>query len=545
MKSPGFWLCAAVFVLALALALYPLVSSTLAERYQSTALADYSQRVESLDDGSLALVRSRAEAYNQRLLERDAASERAGSGLLLNEPLEGYAQELNLQGDGVMGFIRIPTLDLVLPVYHGVEGAELEKGVGHMPGSSLPVGGKGTHAVLAAHSGIASQRMFSDLDKLQEGDWFCLEVLGEDLTYQVDNIRIVEPDDVTGLDPLPDLDMVTLVTCTPYGVNTHRLLVRGRRAVMPVQEEQEQTETAAGSAGSTWREQYLFGLNLGLCLLLALVVLPLLLRQIVRQFPARRKKRRKRTILWIWLLLLFLAGLLFALWPRIVGTSLNRRAHAAVSDFYDLSGQSGESMRLTQASPAQEPDPPSQRYPRLRAAMEQYNRNLLESGQSGLCDAWSYQQPSFDLASYGVEEEAAGVLTIPALDLEMPIYLGASEENMAKGAVHLSQTSLPLGGESTNCVIAGHRGWYSAPYFRYLDKLQIGDEVRVTNLWESLTYRVSEVKIIDPGDIGQILIQPGRDLVTLVTCHPYASGGKYRYLVFCERVLPEGPAVSE
>ena len=125
----------------------------------------------------------------------------------------------------------------------------------------------------------------------------------------------------------------------------------------------------------------------------------------------------------------------------------------------------------------------------------------------------------------------------------MPIYLGATYDHMAKGAAHLSQTSLPIGGENTNCVIAGHRGWQGAPYFLYLDKIIVGDEVTITNLWETLNYTVCEIRVIEPNDIDAVLIQPGRDMLTLVTCHPYASGGRYRLVVYAERVENE-PASS-
>lgn len=117
----------------------------------------------------------------------------------------------------------------------------------------------------------------------------------------------------------------------------------------------------------------------------------------------------------------------------------------------------------------------------------------------------------------------------------MPVYLGASYENMAAGAAHLSQTSLPTGGENTNCVNAGHRGWNGADYFRHLDLLNEGDAVQLVTVWDTLDYTVSEIKVIEPYDVEQILIQEGRELLTLLTCHPYASGGRYRYLVFCER----------
>lgn len=171
--------------------------------------------------------------------------------------------------------------------------------------------------------------------------------------------------------------------------------------------------------------------------------------------------------------------------------------------------------------------------------MTSYNEAIFAQGQSGLSCKLDYQQPSFRLADYGLKEEVFGFLTIPAMELEMPIYLGATDQHMADGAAHLSQTSLPIGGNNTNCVIAGHRGYGGASYFRYIDQLQIGDTVTVTNLWEQLTYRVAEIKIIYPYEVDQILIQPGRELLTLLTCHPYASGGKQRYLVICERVYQE------
>lgn len=166
-------------------------------------------------------------------------------------------------------------------------------------------------------------------------------------------------------------------------------------------------------------------------------------------------------------------------------------------------------------------------------AMVAYNETIWEQKQSGLSDPWAYQQSSFALEEYGLEGEAFGVLTIPALDLAMPLYLGASEEHMAAGAAHLTQTSLPIGGINTNCVIAGHCGWRGATYFRHLTDLQPGDKVYVLNLWETLTYTVTETRVIDPDDITEILIRPGKDMLTLFTC--YGRSGSRRFTVFCER----------
>ena len=175
-------------------------------------------------------------------------------------------------------------------------------------------------------------------------------------------------------------------------------------------------------------------------------------------------------------------------------------------------------------------------YSRLFEEMQYYNKCLYSSGQSELNSKSAYEVSQFTLTNYGVPDETFGIITIPKMDVKMPLYLGASDANMANGAAVLSQTSIPIGGNNTNAVIAGHRGYGGYSYFRYIELLEEGDEVTITNLWKTMTYRVCEIRIVTPDDVDTILIQPGRDLITLLTCHPYASGGKYRYLVFCERV---------
>ena len=147
------------------------------------------------------------------------------------------------------------------------------------------------------------------------------------------------------------------------------------------------------------------------------------------------------------------------------------------------------------------------------------------------------EEPAVDLAAYGIEDEIIGVLEISAMELTMPVYLGASDEHLALGAAVLGSMSAPIGGDNTNCVIAGHRGWRGADYFRHIDRLQVGDTVQLTNLWETLTYTVTDIQIIQPQEVEKIKIQPNRDLLTLLTCHPYASGGRQRYVVVCERVV--------
>ena len=232
------------------------------------------------------------------------------------------------------------------------------------------------------------------------------------------------------------------------------------------------------------------------------------------------------------MLLVFLAGLASILYPYIWGAAVDSSIASTAKDF--LEREEPELPATTVIIDSIKPEKVKP-YPELWEDMVRYNQNIAAQGQSGLSCAYDYQKASFQLADYGLPDEIFGVLSIPAIDLEMPIYLGATEQHMANGAAHLSQTSLPIGGMDTNCVIAGHRGYSGASYFRYLDKLHVGDTVYVTNFWETLTYRVSEIRIIDPSDVDEILIQPGRELLTLLTCHPYAYGGRQRYVVYCER----------
>ena len=173
-------------------------------------------------------------------------------------------------------------------------------------------------------------------------------------------------------------------------------------------------------------------------------------------------------------------------------------------------------------------------YADLLTQMQDYNKEIYENGQEDLKDVWSYEQNPFDFDTAGLADDMIGYITIDAMDEEMPLYIGANEGNMSKGAVVMGQTSMPIGGENTNCVIAAHRGYRGIPMFQYIEDVQVGDPVILTNLWETLVYRVSEIKVIDPSDIREILIRPGEDMVTLFTCHPYTHNYQ-RYVVLCTR----------
>ena len=212
---------------------------------------------------------------------------------------------------------------------------------------------------------------------------------------------------------------------------------------------------------------------------------------------------------------LAVTGICVMLWPMFTGHRLQSNAATAAQEFLA------------------DRDEPAQQYPELLADLQTYNRRIYNEKQSGLVDLEACETPAADLTTYGIEDEIIGVLEIPAMELTMPVYLGASDTHLAAGAAVLGNTSAPIGGANTNCVIAGHRGWRGADYFRHIDRLQVGDTVTLTNLWKTLTYTVADIQIIQPHEAEKIKIQPNRDLLTLLTCHPYASGGRQRYVVYC------------
>ena len=212
-----------VFFLGLSLLLYPSVSQAWNERHQTGAIVDYDDQVGALDEETAAQLRAEAEAWNAALLAR-------GNTFFLPDDLtEEYAALLTVSDGGVMAYLEIPSIGVSLPILHGTGDGVLSKAVGHLEWSSLPVGGAGTHCVLSGHRGLPSSELLTNIDHLEVGDRFYLHVLGDTLEYQVDHIAVVEPDDLSLLSVTEGEDCVTLVTCTPYGINSHRLLVRGTR----------------------------------------------------------------------------------------------------------------------------------------------------------------------------------------------------------------------------------------------------------------------------------------------------------------------------
>lgn len=250
-----------IFIFSLGLTLYPAISSHYNERHQSEIHTAYVEKVEQADDTKLIDAKQRAIAYNKVIVPgtADAYSQSA-----LTAASEGYESLLNLAGDGIMGYVEIPSINVYLPIYHGTGNDSLERGVGHLLGSSLPVGGSNTHSILTGHSGMASQKMFTDITQLLIGDVFYLHVLDETLAYQVCQLNTVLPHDITYLGIEPGQDFCTLVTCTPVGVNTHRLLVRGTRIPYEEAEVIEAEIQEVEQPVSTWEQEYIRGILIGI-----------------------------------------------------------------------------------------------------------------------------------------------------------------------------------------------------------------------------------------------------------------------------------------
>lgn len=211
-----------ILIVGLSVMLYPTVSNWWNERVQSQAIAEYDNTIQNIDQNHYDEIWANAEEYNKKLSELYAPLSNA-------DEIDGYDNILDVSGTGIMGYITIPVIKVEIPIYHGTSAEVLNIAAGHLKGSSLPIGGKNTHAVISAHRGLPSARLFTDLDKLVKGDTFTITILDRVLTYQVEEILIVKPEEVEKLAIIPDSDYVTLMTCTPYGINTHRLLIRSHR----------------------------------------------------------------------------------------------------------------------------------------------------------------------------------------------------------------------------------------------------------------------------------------------------------------------------
>lgn len=267
-----------LFLIGIGAAAYPAFGNWYNEQKRSVVLTEYEKALAKIEDADLTDAFKQAEIYNDALF----------TGETDEKERPDYGELLCTTEDGIMGYVDIPAIQIRLPIYHGCTENELSKGAGHLPSSSLPVGGKSTHAVLAAHSGRADSKMFTDLDQVKEGDLIYLYVLNKTLTYEVDKITVTTPGDTDAIQIIDGKDLLTLLTCTPYGTNTHRLLVRGHRIFpgetlstsKPSEAKPEHPDTAVHR--STWTSEYRNGLTEGLLFALLILLISVFLYGIIR-----------------------------------------------------------------------------------------------------------------------------------------------------------------------------------------------------------------------------------------------------------------------
>lgn len=263
--------------------LYPAVSNLLAERNQQNVIHTYQAKVEETNQEELDAAWAEAVKYNENLAGDPVHDPFVmGSGYVLPD---NYQDVLNVDGDGVMGYIEIPKIDVSLPVYHGTSEEALEKGAGHLDVTALPIGGEGNHSVISAHRGLPSAELFTRLDEMEKGDEFYIHVLDKTLAYEVDQIEVILPEELALLQPEDGKDLVTLLTCTPYAVNTHRLLVRGTR--IPYVEEEAQEGDWTETIKTAWARDYVKAIAVGAGILLLFILAVFLIR--------RRKKKNNKT----------------------------------------------------------------------------------------------------------------------------------------------------------------------------------------------------------------------------------------------------------
>lgn len=263
------------FLTGIGLLLYPTVSDLWNTYHQTQAIITYAEQTSGMDEETRRALWDAAEEYNETLAQKEIQY-----WVLSDEEQAVYDSLLSITAKGTMGYVEIPCIDVMLPIYHGTGEAVLQEGIGHLEGSSLPVGGESTHTVLSGHRGLPSSRLFTDLDKMQEGDLFYLHVLGETLAYEVDQILTVEPEELEELKIVEGEDYCTLFTCTPYGINTHRLLVRGHRVETPPEAETDGSSVDGAVVWTKWIP--VIGAAAALVLLILIMIL------------LRKRRRRKK-----------------------------------------------------------------------------------------------------------------------------------------------------------------------------------------------------------------------------------------------------------
>lgn len=488
-----------VVIAGIVLMLYPYISEYFFENRVDSEIMAYKECINKTVDQQYQRMLEQAEEYNSYLQKSQMQLTDPFANTEGTEEQPVYESLLQVDDSGIIGYVEIPTIGVKLPVYQGTSAGDLERGVGHLKGSSLPVGGKETHAVLTGHTGLSQAKLLSDLTEMKEGDVFYIYVLGRQLAYEVYATSVVLPEDTEQLRIEKDKDLVTIVTCTPYGINTHRLFVHGKRIPFSEPQYQKELSKTPVTLNSRWRSAYGRALLAGGMFAVCLIVLLVLdIRKIIG-------------------VTLVIIGCITFMSPEIV------------QEYYQIRTKATLKMYDEQQN-VYEDKTEDMLYQRMLA----YNQFIFEDKQTVMNDPWDDIDGSFGMED--LSEKVIGYVDVPALNQVFPIYFGATTEHMSEGVAVMSGSSMPIGGDNTNCVLAGHRGYNQRKtFFKEIENLVEGDVIYITNQWEKLQYRVTKIDIVDPDNFEAVRIQSGKDMLTLLTCHPYGSHGRYRYLVYCIR----------
>ena len=495
----------------------------MAEYEAANTIQRMTDSYDPLDDPELVALRKNAEAYNARM---------GGITVPADMNILPYEEQLRFRDTSEMSWVSIPKIDVAIPVYHGTEDSILAKGVGHLEDSSLPVGGESSHSVLTGHSGMAGNRMFDDLRRLEVGDIFVVHTLGMPYAYKVYGVEVVWPHERDSLEIEPGLDRCTLVTCTPLGVNDHRLLVHGERVeydpsmeptnlpyISPVNIRTIPLFIAIGAIllavviGAVWNRRRKKNLERKLAAAKEEAGLDAASRdKLAEKRAAVRKAKAKNRILTLVGIIMIIAGILVLSSSVIMDWYETYLSEKTVSEMVDASDTMPEADKR-----------------KLLEQANAYNAYLRGAELDNVPNLWNYnEQLDYDAS------HIMSYVNIPKTNTKLPIRHGTSEDTLMTSVGHIENSSLPVGGPSTHCVISGHSGMAMTRMFDDIYKLEQGDVIVLWTLGEPLAYKVYDTEVVKPDEVGSLSIQRDRDLLTLVTCTPYGINS-HRLLVHAER----------
>ncbi|MCL2106824.1 MAG: class C sortase [Oscillospiraceae bacterium] len=513
-KAGGAIVFVLIFFVGASILFYPKISFWLAERNQVVAVQSYTNTVSHMTEEEKAAILEKARDYNARTAE-SLVKDPFSSTENIN-PFDEYFDTLEL-GGGMMGYIRIPGISALLPIYHGTSDEVLEKGVGHIKATALPIGGAGTHCVLTGHRGLRTAKMFNDLAKMKEGDLFFIEILDHTMAYQVDQIDVVEPGDISKLKKAEGKDYITLITCTPYGVNSHRLLVRGERT----EYSPEMLPADDIKLPFPW---WILGVVAALLFIASIIVL-----------FSRKKKRKARQargkLSPARLKSMLISGLMLAVFAAGTGILMYPALSNYVAKRNVVLGSVNYENALS-SLPKEEQD-------RMREEAVIYNNSLKgEPVEDPFIPGSGTVLPENYRQVLNIGDSVMGYIHIPGIGVYLPIRHGASDEVLERGAGHVVQTALPIGGAGNHPIITAHTAYVRATMFNRLIELKEGDKFLLYVLGETLTYQVNQIEVIEPEGMHNLKAEEGEDYVSLVTCTPYGVNS-HRLVVRGTRVPNE------